>query len=162
MAAPQKSQAHSKAFVYAAKNRKARHNYFIDDTLEAGLALEGTEVKSLRAGEANIAESYAEVRDNEAWLVNAHIPEFSHGNRFNHQPRRPRKLLLARREINKLQAAVMRQGVTLVPLSIYFNAQGRAKLDLGIARGKKQHDKREDAKNRDWNRQKSRLLKEHK
>ena len=161
MAAPKKSKAPSNPHRFAAKNRKARFTYFIDDNLEAGIVLQGTEVKSLRAGEANIADSYAEIKDGEAWLVNAYIPEFTHGNRFNHQPRRPRKLLLNSREINRLNAAVMREGVTLVPLSIYFNDQGRAKLDLGIARGKKQHDKRETQKQRDWNRQKARVLKDN-
>ena len=161
MAAPRKSQEHGKAVTYAAKNRKARHTYFIDDNIEAGIVLEGTEVKSLRTGEANIAESYAEVREGEAWLVNAYIPEFSHGNRHNHQPRRPRKLLMHRREVDRLQAAIMRQGITLVPLSIYFNEDGRAKADIGIARGKKQHDKRQTSKDRDWDRKKARVMKEN-
>lgn len=144
----------------AADNRKARFNYAIEQELEAGLVLQGTEVKALRSGKANIQDSYAEVRDGEAWLVNAYIPEFSHGNRFNHEPRRPRKLLLHGREINRLGGAVQKDGMTLVPLKIYFNDDGRAKLLLGLGKGKKLHDKRETAKQRDWDRQKSRLLKE--
>ncbi len=144
-----------------AENRKARFNYHIEETLEAGLALSGTEVKSLRFGEGSIAESYAEVRDGEVWLVNANIPEFSHGNRFNHEPKRPRKLLLHTREIDKLFGAVERKGMTLVPLSIYFNDRGIAKVDLGIARGKRKYDKRETQKKRDWDRQKARLLREN-
>ena len=111
-----------------AENRRARYDYFIEDKFEAGLMLTGTEVKALRAGEATIAESYAEVRDGAVWLVNANVPEFSHGNRFNHEPRRPRKLLLNAREIDKLTGAVERKGMTLVPLSIYFNGRGRAKV----------------------------------
>ena len=144
----------------AADNRKARRNYHIDDAVEAGIALVGTEVKSLRSGQANIAEAYAEAKDGEMWLINAYIPEFSHGNRFNHEPRRPRKLLLHRREIERLSGAVQRQGMTLVPLSLYFNDRGRAKVELGLARGKKLHDKRETEKARDWQRQKARLLRD--
>ena len=141
-----------------AVNRRARHDYAIEDTLEAGIALTGTEVKALRGGEGSIAESYASVEDEEVWLINSHIPEYSHGNRLNHQPRRARKLLLKRREIGKLYGAINRQGLTLVPLSIYFNAAGRAKVELALARGKKAHDKRETIKERDWNREKQRLL----
>lgn len=143
-----------------ADNRKARFNYHIEEEFEAGLVLSGTEVKSLRAGEANIADSYAEIKNNEAWLINAHIPEFSHGNRFNHNTRRPRKLLLHVREINKMRGAVEKEGMTLVPLRLYFNDRGRAKILIGIAKGKKLHDKREDQKQRDWQRQKSRLMKD--
>lgn len=145
----------------AADNRKARHEYHIEDEFEAGIVLQGTEVKSLRNGQANIQESYAEEKDGELWLINAHIPEFEHGNRFNHQPRRPRKLLMHRREINRLAGAVQRQGMTLVPLRIVFNDRGRAKILIGLGRGKKLHDKRETEKARDWNRQKARLMKEH-
>lgn len=145
----------------AADNRKARHEFYIDDEFEAGIVLQGTEVKSLRNGQANIQESYAEEKNGELWLVNAHIPEFEHGNRFNHQPRRPRKLLMHRREINRLAGAVQRQGMTLVPLRIVFNDRGRAKILIGLGRGKKLHDKRETEKARDWNRQKARLMKEH-
>ena len=115
-------------------------------------------VKSLRGGEGSIAESYAAVEADELWLINSHIPEYSHGNRMNHQPRRPRKLLLKHREIAKLQGAVTRQGLTLVPLSLYFNASGRAKVELAVARGKKMHDKRETEKERDWKREQGRLL----
>ncbi len=143
-----------------AENRRARFDYFIEDTFEAGLMLTGTEVKSLRAGEASIAESYAEVRGGEVWLVNANVPEFSHGNRFNHEPRRPRKLLLHAREIDKLTGAVERKGMTLVPLSIYFNAKGRAKVELALAKGKQAQDKRQTIKERDWKRDKARLMRE--
>jgi len=144
-----------------AENRKARHNYHIEETFEAGLALTGTEVKSLREGRANIAESYAEEKGGQIWLINGHIPEFSHGNIHNHEPRRPRKLLLHKREIKRLAGQVQRAGYTLVPLKIYFNARGIAKLQLGLGKGKKAHDKREDIKQRDWQRQKARLLKEY-
>jgi SsrA-binding protein len=141
-----------------AENRRARFDYFIDERVEAGIALTGTEVKSLRHGEGSIAESYATVEGEEVWLINSHIPEYSHGNRLNHQPRRARKLLLKGREISKLHGAVARQGLTLVPLSIYFNSRGRAKVELALARGKKVHDKRETVKERDWKREQQRLL----
>jgi SsrA-binding protein len=143
-----------------AENRRARFEYFIEDTFEAGIALSGTEVKSLRFGEGSIAESYAHVSGDEAWLVNANIPEFSHGNRFNHEPKRPRKLLLHRREIEKMIGAVERKGMTLIPLSIYFNSRGRAKVELALAKGKQTHDKRQAVKERDWKRDKARLLRE--
>ena len=143
-----------------AENRRARFEYFIEDVYEAGLALTGTEVKSLRFGEGSIAESYAEVRDEQVWLVNANIPEFSHGNRHNHVPKRPRKLLLHAREIAKLHGAVAREGMTLVPLSIYFNGRGRAKVELALAKGKKAHDKRETIKERDWKREQGRILRD--
>ena len=142
----------------AAENRRARFDYHIEETFEAGIGLTGTEVKSLRAGEGSIAESYAEVRDGEAWLINANIPEFSHGNRFNHEPKRPRKLLLHAREIEKLLGAVERKGMTLVPLSIYFNSRGRAKVELALAKGKQAHDKRQTIKERDWQRDKARIM----
>src|ERR1700748_2807986 len=141
-----------------ADNRKARFNYFIDDTMEAGLALTGTEVKSLRSGKATIAESYADSRDGEIWLINSNIPEYLQANRFNHVPKRPRKLLLHRRQINKLLGAVEREGMTLIPLKLYFNERGRARLQLAVAKGKKLHDKRESEKKRDWSREKGRLL----
>jgi SsrA-binding protein len=144
----------------AAVNRRARFDYHIEDTFEAGIALTGTEVKSLRSGEGSIAEAYAEIRDGEAWLVNANIPEFSHGNRFNHEPKRPRKLLLHAREIERLLGAVERKGMTLVPLSIYFNARGRAKVELALAKGKQAHDKRQATKERDWKRDKARIMRE--
>ncbi|MFC3050755.1 SsrA-binding protein SmpB [Kordiimonas pumila] len=144
----------------AADNRKARHLYHIEEEYEAGIVLSGTEIKSLRGGQANIRESYAEEKNGELWLVNAYIPEFSHGNRFNHEPRRPRKLLMHRREINRLAGSVQKDGMTLVPLRITFTERGRAKVQIGIGRGKKLHDKRETEKQRDWNRQKSRLMKD--
>jgi SsrA-binding protein len=143
-----------------AENRRARFDYAIDETYEAGIALTGTEVKSLRFGEGSIAESYAEVRDGQVWLINANIPEFSHGNRYNHEPKRMRKLLLHEREIGKLFGAVARQGMTLVPLSIYFNSRGRAKVELAVARGRKHHDKREYEKEKDWKKEQGRLLRE--
>ena len=141
-----------------AENRRARFDYFVDERMEAGIALTGTEVKALRQGEGSIAESYATVDGEEVWLINSHIPEYSHGNRLNHEPRRQRKLLLKGREIAKLHGAVTRQGLTLVPLSIYFNSRGRAKVELALARGKKVHDKRETIKDRDWKREQARLL----
>ena len=144
-----------------AENRRARFDYAIEDKFEAGIALTGTEVKSLRFGEGSIAESYAEVKDDQVWLINANIPEFSHGNRFNHEPKRPRKLLLHSREIAKLHGAVARQGMTLVPLSVYFNSRGRAKVELALARGRKHHDKREYEKEKDWKREQGRLLRQH-
>ena len=143
-----------------ADNRRARFNYEIGETFEAGIALTGTEVKSLRFGEGSIAESYAEVKEGQVWLVNANIPEFSHGNRQNHEPKRPRKLLLHEREIAKLHGAVARQGMTLVPLSIYFNSRGRAKVELALARGRKAPDKREYQKEKDWKREQGRLLRD--
>ncbi len=145
----------------AADNRKARHLYHIEDEIEAGIVLHGTEVKSLRGGEANIQESYAEEKDGELWLVNAYIPEYSHGNRFNHESRRPRKLLMHRRQISRLAGAVQRQGYTLVPLRVYFTERGRAKILIGLGKGKNVRDKREDVKQRDWQRQKARLMKEN-
>ncbi len=144
-----------------AENRKARFNYHIEETFEAGIALQGTEVKALRAGEGSIAESYAEVRDGQVFLVNANIPEFSHGNRNNHEPKRPRKLLLHTREIDKLFGSVERKGMTLVPLSVYFNGRGRAKVELALAKGKQAHDKRQTMKDRDWKRDKARIMKEN-
>jgi SsrA-binding protein len=143
-----------------AENRRARFDYFIDEVFEAGIALTGTEVKSLRFGEGSIVESYAEVRGEQVWLVNSNIPEFSHGNRFNHEPKRPRKLLLHEREIEKMHGAVARKGMTLVPLSVYFNGRGRAKVELALARGKNVQDKRETIKERDWKREQSRLMRD--
>jgi len=144
----------------AAENRKARFNYEVLDTLETGLVLTGTEVKSLRGGHANIQESYASFEGGELWLINSYLPEYLQANRFNHEPRRRRKLLVSRRELARLAQGVEREGMTLVPLKIYFNDRGRAKLLLAVARGKKLHDKRETEKQRDWNREKGRLLKE--
>lgn len=159
MARPQRATVGLKVKTVA-ENRRARHEYSIDEVFEAGIALTGTEVKSLRFGEGSIAESYAEVRDEQIWLVNANIPEFSHGNRFNHEPKRPRKLLLHQREISRLHGAVTRQGMTLIPLSIYFNERGRAKVELALAKGRKLHDKREAEKAKDWKREQARLLRE--
>ena len=141
-----------------AQNRKARHNYFIEETMEAGISLTGTEVKSLRGGRSSIAESYITEDGGEAWLVNAHIPEYSAGNRFNHEPRRPRKLLLHRKEINRLIGAIQREGRTVVPLQVYFNPRGRAKIEIALVTGKQLHDKRQAIKDRDWQRQRARLL----
>jgi SsrA-binding protein len=151
----------SRPIKIAADNRKARYNYEIGEVFEAGIMLTGTEVKSLRTGKATIAESYVSVdRNGEVWLINANIPEYLQGNRFNHEPKRPRKLLLNEREIVKMSQAIEREGMTLIPLKLYFNEKGRAKLEVSIARGKKLHDKRETEKQRDWNREKGRLLKE--
>ena len=143
-----------------ADNRKARFNYEILDTYEAGIALTGTEVKSLRSGKATIAESYADTRGGEIWLVNANIPEYLQASRFNHAPKRPRKLLLHKRQISKLVGAVEREGMTLIPLKLYFNPKGRAKVELGLGRGKKLHDKREAEKERTWNRERARLMRD--
>lgn len=143
-----------------AENRRARFDYAIDETFEAGIALQGTEVKSLRFGEGSIAESYADAEDGEIWLINANIPEFSHGNRHNHDPKRRRKLLLHEREIHKLTGAVERKGMTLVPLSIYFNGRGRAKVEIALAKGKKAHDKRASQKEHDWKREQGRLMRD--
>ena len=144
----------------AADNRKARFNYEIGEAFEAGIALTGTEIKSLRNGKATIAESYADAKDGEIWLVNSNIPEYLQANRNNHAPKRPRKLLLHKRQINKLIGAVERDGMTLVPLKLYFNEKGRAKVELALAKGKKLHDKRETEKQRDWQRDKARLLRD--
>ncbi|NBC32721.1 MAG: SsrA-binding protein SmpB [Alphaproteobacteria bacterium] len=144
-----------------AQNRRARHDYFIDQTLEAGIALAGTEVKSLRLGRANIQDGYAGEMGGELYLFNAHIPEYGQAGRFfQHEPKRPRKLLVHRRQMNQLLGAVRREGVTLVPLSIYFNPRGIAKVELGMARGKRKHDKRETEKERDWQREKARVMRE--
>ena len=143
----------------ACENRKARHDFFIHETYETGLALQGTEVKSLRAGRANLKDSYAVIRDGEVFVENMHISPYEQGNIFNHDPLRPRKLLMHKAEIVKLFSKTREKGFTLVPLKIYFNEKGRAKLELALAKGKKLHDKRETEKERDWNRQKSRLLK---
>jgi SsrA-binding protein len=144
-----------------AENRRARFDYYIEDVFEAGIALTGTEVKSLRFGQGSIAESYAEVKHGEVWLVNSNVPEFSHGNRYNHEPKRLRKLLLKEREIAKFHGAVERKGMTLVPLSIYFNSRGRAKVELALAKGKNAADKRHTIKERDWKREQGRIMREH-
>ena len=141
-----------------ADNRKARFNYEIGEVFEAGIALTGSEVKSLRHGRATIAESYADARDGEIWLVNANIPEYLQAGRANHPPKRPRKLLLHKRQIHKLSGAVEREGMTIIPLRLFFNERGRAKLELAVARGKKLHDKRETDRKRTWDRERSRLM----
>lgn len=143
-----------------AENRKARHAYEIQEVFEAGIMLAGSEVKSLRDGKSNIAESYATEQSGELYLINAYIPTYAEANRFNHEERRPRKLLMHRREIAKLIGAVRRDGMTLVPLKLYFNDRGRAKMELALARGRKLHDKRQAEKARDWDRQKGRLLRD--
>ena len=141
-----------------AENRRARFDYFLEQTFEAGLALTGSEVKSLRNGRANIAESYAAVEGDQIMLVNADIPPYAQANRFNHEPRRPRKLLLHRKEIDRLIGAVQREGRTIVPTKLYWNDRGMAKLEIALAKGKKAHDKRETAAERDWQRDKARLM----
>ena len=152
------AEKNERAIKVVAENRKARFNYAIEDTVEAGISLTGTEVKSIRNGKTTIAESYADPKGGEIWLINANIPEYLQANRFIHDPKRPRKLLLHKKEINKLAGAVERNGMTLIPLKLYFNERGRAKLLLGLAKGKKLHDKRETEKKRDWNREKGRLM----
>ena len=143
-----------------AENRKARFNYDIEEKLEAGIVLTGSEVKSLRSGKANITESYASTEDGELYLINAHIAEYTQAGRTNHEPTRRRKLLVHRRELGRLIGAIQRQGMTLVPLRMYFNARGIAKVQLGLAKGKKLHDKRETEKKRDWDRQRGRLMRD--
>lgn len=143
-----------------ADNRRARFDYFIEETLEAGVQLLGTEVKALREGRATIAESYASPERGELFLINSYIPEYNPASQFNHEPRRPRKLLVKKRELNKLMAAVEREGRTLVPLKLYFNERGRAKLEIALAKGKKVADKRATEKARDWKREQGRLLRE--
>jgi SsrA-binding protein len=143
-----------------ADNRKARYSFAIESTIEAGLILLGSEVKSLRTGKASIAEAYATARDGEIFLVNSYISEYQMAGRFNHEPKRVRKLLVRKTEAQKLVIAVRRQGMTLIPMKLYFNRKGIAKIELGIARGKKIHDKRQTEKSRDWDRQKGRLLRD--
>jgi SsrA-binding protein len=148
-------------FKVVADNRKARFNYEIGETFEAGIALTGSEVKSLRAGKATIAESYADAKNGEIWLINANIPEYKQAGPFNnHPPKRPRKLLLHQRQIDRLAGGVDREGMTIVPLKLYFNERGRAKLEIALAKGKKLHDKRETLKKRSWEREKGRLLRQ--
>lgn len=144
----------------AADNRRARFNYEILEEIEVGICLVGTEVKSLREGKANIQDAYAEEKDGALWLINAYIPEYKQGNRFNHETRRPRKLLLHRREINKMGGKSLVKGLTIIPLSLYFNEKGRAKILLALAKGKATHDKRQSIKDRDWKRDKARMMKE--
>lgn len=153
----QKSDPNSKTI---AENRKARHQYAIEETLEAGIILEGSEVKALRAEGANIAESYASVEKGELWLINSYIAPYKQAKTFGHEERRHRKLLVSRRELSQLWNGTQREGMTIVPLALYFNAKGIAKLRLGLAKGKKLADKRETEKKRDWQRQKARLLRD--
>jgi SsrA-binding protein len=147
-------------FKVVADNRRARFNYEIGETFEAGIVLTGSEVKSLRAGKATIGESYADSRGGEMWLINSNIAEYKQAGRFNHAPKRPRKLLLHQRQINRLAGAVEREGMTVVPLKLYFNERGRAKVEIALARGKKLHDKRETLKKRSWDRERGRLLRQ--
>ena len=155
-----KTQTKGRSDGLVAENRRSRYDYAVEDTLEAGLMLVGSEVKSLRNGKANIAESYASVEEGELWLINADIPTYEGANRFNHEPRRKRKLLVSRREKQKLSQAVERAGRTIIPLKLYFNDRGIAKLLIGLATGKKNHDKRQATADRDWQRQKARILKD--
>jgi len=143
-----------------AENRRARFDYFLEDNIEAGIQLLGTEIKALRDGRANIAESYAAVEGREIVLINADIPPYKQANRFNHEPRRPRKLLLHRKQIDKLMGAVQRDGQTIIPLKLYLNDAGKAKLEIALAKGKKLHDKREASAERDWQRDKARLMRD--
>ena len=159
MSKPLAIAEYDKAKVVA-ENRRARYDYFVEQRFEAGIELRGTEVKSLRTGEGSIAESYALVDGDEVFLINSTIPQYGSGGYVNHEPRRRRRLLLKSREINKLNGAITRQGLTLIPLSIYFNSKGRAKIELALARGKKVHDKRETIKERDWKREQGRLLRQ--
>jgi SsrA-binding protein len=144
----------------AAQNRKARHNYTIEDSLEVGIVLQGSEVKSLREGRATITEAYAAEQGGDLYLINSYIPEYRQAGQFNHESRRPRKLLLHKRQIGKMIGAIQREGMTLVPLKLYFNERGRAKLELGVAKGKRNYDKRESEKKKDWDRQKARVLRD--
>lgn len=155
-----KNQTKGRSDGLVAENRRSRRDYAIEDTLEAGIMLVGSEVKSLRQGKANIAESYAAVEQGELWLVNCDIPIYNAANRFNHEPKRRRKLLVSKRELSKLAQAVDRAGRTIVPLKLYFNERGMAKILIGTATGRKSHDKRDVEAKRDWARQKARILKE--
>ena len=158
--APPKEKAQITTAKVIAENRRAKFDYFLEDNLEAGLVLTGTEVKSLRVGRANIAESYAAVEGREIVLINADIPPYGHANRFNHEPRRPRKLLLHRKQIDKFIGAVQRDGQTIIPVRLYLNEAGKAKIEIALAKGKKLHDKRQATADRDWQRDKARLMKE--
>lgn len=143
-----------------AKNKRAHFDYFIEEVFEAGIALIGSEVKSLRTGKSNITESYADIENNEVYLINSYIAEYPGANQFNHAPRRHRKLLLKKREIRKLIGAKQKKGYSLIPICLYFNEKGRAKLELGLGKGKKLYDKRADKKEKDWNKDKARILKD--
>ncbi|HUC61971.1 MAG TPA: SsrA-binding protein SmpB [Alphaproteobacteria bacterium] len=152
------NQARQDAERIAAQNRRARHDYFIEETVEAGVVLAGSEVKALREGRGNLNDAYAQPREGGLWLLNAYIPEYRAANRFNHETRRARKLLLHKRQIERLSGLVRREGATLVPLKIYFNARGIAKVELGLAHGKRKQDKRATEKEREWKRDKARIL----
>ena len=160
MAAGKKSDSRSDGRKVIAENRQARRDYEIEDVLEAGLVLTGTEIKALREGHATIKEAYAAPEEDGIWLINANIPEYSAGNRENHAPKRPRKLLLSKRQIARLIQAVERKGYTIAPLKLYFNERGYAKLEIGLGKGRKDHDKRAVVKDRDWSRQQQRLLRD--
>ena len=160
MSKPQPVKEFDKAKVVA-ENRRARYDYFVEERFEAGIELMGTEVKALRTGEGSIAESYALVEGEEVFLINSSIPQYGNSGYTSHEPRRRRRLLIRGREIAKLYGAINRQGLTLIPLSVYFNSRGRAKVELALARGKKVHDKRETIKERDWKREQGRLLRKH-
>jgi SsrA-binding protein len=147
-------------FKSVAENRKARFNYEIGEVVEAGIVLTGSEVKSLRLGKATIAESYADAREGAIWLINSNIPEYLQAHRYNHAPKRPRKLLLHQRQINRFASAIEREGMTLVPLKLYFNEQGRAKIEIALGKGKKMHDKRDTLKKRSWDRERGRLMRD--
>lgn len=155
-----KNEVKEGASKTVAVNRKARFSYTIEEEMEAGIVLTGTEVKSLRAGRASIAEAYAAAKGEELWLINANIEEYGHGNRFNHEARRPRKLLLHRKQVDKLIGRLKTKGVTLIPLTLYFNRRGLAKVKLGLAMGKKEYEKRDTIKKRDWQRDKARIMRE--
>lgn len=155
--APKSKIVHGKLI---AENRRARFDYTIEDTFEAGIMLVGTEVKAMREGRANIAESYATIEGNEAYIINANIPIYAPASQFNHLPTRPRKLLLKRREIGRLMGETQKKGRTIVPLKMYFNERGKAKLLLGVGVGKRDVDKRDTQKKRDWQKQKARLMRE--
>jgi SsrA-binding protein len=159
-ARPKPGRTDEKQRKLIADNRRARFDYEILDTYEAGIQLQGPEVKSLRAGRSSLSDSYATVERGELFLINAYIPEYREANRFNHETRRPRKLLLHRKEIEKLANAVQREGLTIVPLKLFFNPRGRAKVDLALARGKRAHDKRQTQKERSWQRERQRLLRD--
>ena len=144
----------------AARNRKARHNYFIENNIEAGIMLQGTEIKSIRNGRSSIEESYASEENGELFLINAYIPEYQAGGRDQHETRRPRKLLVHKKELTKMINAVNREGATIIPLSLYFNQRGMLKVDLGLAKGKRQYDKRQTDKERDWKRNQGRIMRD--
>jgi len=158
--APKKDKEPISTAKTIAENRRAKFDYFLEDNVEAGIMLLGTEIKSLRMGRANIAESYAAVEGREIVLINADIPPYVQANRFNHEPRRPRKLLLHRKQIDKLIGAVQKDGQTIIPIRLYLNDDGKAKLEIALAKGKKLHDKRETSAERDWQRDKARLLRD--